>query len=62
MEYREYHTPGLAQEAAECIAAFNQNQLAAFERITSAISTVGRSFCMNHVALRKTYVYNTLCH
>ena len=44
MEQREYHSPGLAQEAAECIATFNQDRSAAFERITSAVSNgLGRS-------------------
>ena len=64
MEQREYHTPGLAQEAAEHIATFNQDQSAAFERITSAVSNgSGQIFFLHGIGgTGKTYVYNTLCH
>ena len=64
MEQREYHTPGLAQEAAEHIATFNQDQSAAFERITSAVSNgSGQIFFLHGPGgTGKTYVYNTLCH
>ena len=64
MEQREYHTEGLAQLAAEHIATFNQDQSAAFERITSAVSDKSGQIFFLHGpgGTGKTYVYNTLCH
>jgi hypothetical protein len=64
MEQQEYFSPELAGQAAECIAKFTPDQSAAFEKITSAVSTQsGETFFLHGPGgTGKTYLYNTLCH
>lgn len=66
LEQWEYNTEGLAQLAAEHIATFTQDQSAAFEKITSAVSTQHwvRADLLPAWArgTGKTYLYNDAYH
>jgi hypothetical protein len=64
VEQLDYDPEALAVLAAECIATFNQDQQAAFEQITSAISAgSGQTFFLHGPGgTGKTYLYNTLCY
>ena len=64
LEQWEYNTGDLAELAAEHIATFTQDQSAAFEKITSAVSTgSGQIFFLHGPGgTGKTYLYNTLYH
>src|ERR1700727_2330458 len=63
-EQREYDHQTEAHLAEQHIATFTQNQHAACEKITSAISTgSGKTFFLHGPGgTGKTYLYNTLCN
>ena len=63
-EQHQYNSEEQAQLTAECIARFNSDQHAAFEKITSAITTKSGQIFFLHGAggTGKTFVYNTLCY
>jgi hypothetical protein len=63
LEQQDYFTPELAGQAAERIATFTPDQSAAFEKITSAVSTKSGEIFFLHGpgGTGKTYLYNTLC-
>jgi hypothetical protein len=64
LEQLEYNTERLAEVAAHCIASFTPDQSAAFEKITTAVSTGSGDIFFLHGpgGTGKTYLYNTLCH
>jgi hypothetical protein len=62
LEQQEYFTG--AGDAADQIASFTPDQSAAFEKITTAVSTKSGDIFFLHGpgGTGKTYLYNTLCH
>jgi hypothetical protein len=64
MEQHQYNPEEQAQLAAQCLASLNQDQHAAFEKITSAVSTRSGEIFFLHGpgGAGKTYLYNTLCY
>ena len=63
-EQHNYDPDEQATKAAECIASLNADQLAAFEKITTAVATNSGEIFFLHGpgGTGKTYLYNTLCH
>ena len=63
-EQHQYDVDEQARLAEECIPNLNENQQAAFERITSAIANrIGETFFLHGPGgTGKTYLYNTLCY
>jgi len=63
-EQQQYDSVHQAQLATECIAKLNPHQQAAFDKITSAVTTKsGESFFLHGAGgTGKTFLYNTLCY